>query len=121
VDESRTRKLRQILKRLGVAINESVADSDEVHDCLAELQADGWDAVMLLEASLVCREDPDPDFNPEPVRIHVDTTHREAEYRLGQSDVRLLSSLGISPSRHRSRPQRPRSSPEPSPPADDDR
>jgi hypothetical protein len=120
VDEARTKKLRQILKRLGEAINASVADSDDVHECLAELHADGWDAVMLLEASLVCREDPHPETSPEPVRIHVDTTLREAEYRLGQNDVRLLSSLGISPSRHRSRPQRPRPSPDPTPPAGDD-
>ncbi len=105
MDDTRTKKLHGLLERLGRAIRRSVADSDDVNSCLAELRADGWDAVMFLEAALGCRNDVDFDPDDDALRIHVGRTHRGAEYRIDSADARWLASLGISPSRHRSQPQ----------------
>jgi len=105
VDETRTGKIKKLLERLGTAIHASVIDSDEVNDCLAELHSGGWDAVMFLEASLLCRQDEGSDPVEEEFRIHVGTTHREAEYLLDSVDARWLAGIGISPTRHRSHPQ----------------
>jgi len=107
VDDGKITRLRELLDRLGNAIHASVVDSDEVKRCLAELRGDGWDAVMMLEAAMLCRHDEITDPLEETLRIRVDSTGSEAEYRLGSDDARWLASIGVSPTRHRSHPQRP--------------
>jgi hypothetical protein len=107
VDHERSKKLRRLLERLGTAIHASVVDSEEVKSCLSELQGGGWDAVMFLEAALGCRSDGGADPAEGALRIHVGNTHGESEYRLMPEDARWLAAIGISPTRHRSHPQRP--------------
>jgi hypothetical protein len=102
MEESRTQQLQQLLKRLGQAVHGSVIQSEEVRACLDELHDDGWRAVMLLEASLVCRDGGSLDADDGAIHIHVDPAETTANYRLDADDARLLSSLGISPTRHRS-------------------
>ncbi len=109
MEESRTQKLQQLLKRLGQAVHGSVVQSQEVRACLDELHEDGWRAVMLLEASLVCRDSGGLEVEDGAIHIHVDPSDVTADYRLDAQDAKLLSSLGISPSRHRSRTTPPRS------------
>ena len=104
MEESRTQKLQQLLRRLGQAVQGSVVQSKEVRACLDELHQSGWKAVMLLEASLVCREDGTLAAEDGSVRIHVDPSQAAARYRIDSDDAAFLSSLGISPTRHRSRP-----------------
>lgn len=104
MEESRTQKLQQLLRRLGQAVQGSVVQSKEVKACLDELHESGWKAVMLLEASLVCRENGTVAVEDGAVRIHVDPSQASARYRLDASDAAFLSSLGISPTRHRSQP-----------------
>ncbi|HSL19593.1 MAG TPA: hypothetical protein VLB51_16930 [Methylomirabilota bacterium] len=109
MDQGRRERLERLLKRLGRAVRDSVRDSDEVHGLLAELQADGWDAVMLLEASLVCRDDAeaDADADADQLQVHPTAAAPAAEYRIDAADARWLAALGISPTRHRSQPRRP--------------
>ena len=57
MEESRTQRLHELLRRLGKALHATVVSSEEVRECLEELHEDGWQAVMMLEASLVCGED----------------------------------------------------------------
>lgn len=108
VDNARSKKLRKLLERLGIAIHASVVESDEVKRCLKELQSDGWDAVMFLEAALGCRSGLSEDSGEGTLRIRIGTTTQgESEYRLAADDARWLASIGISPTKHRSHPQRP--------------
>lgn len=107
MDEEKIERLRELLDRLGHAIHASVVDSGEVKRCLTELRGDGWDAVMMLEAAMLCRHDEISDPLEETLRIQVDSTSCEAEYRLGSDDARWLASIGVSPTKHRSHPQRP--------------
>lgn len=107
VDNERSKKLRKLLERLGTAIHASVVDSDEVKVCLDELQSGGWDAVMFLEATLGCRSGEGADSAEGALRIHVGATSGESEYRLFPDDARWLTSIGISPTKRRSHPQRP--------------
>lgn len=111
MDQGRRERLEQLLKRLGRAVRDSVRDSDEVHELLAELQADGWDAVMLLEASLVCRDDAEADDveadDADRLQVLPTAAAPAAEYRIDAADARWLAALGISPTRHRSQPRRP--------------
>jgi hypothetical protein len=103
MEESRTQKLQQLLRRLGQAVHGSVIQSKEVRECLDELHEDGWRAVMLLEASLACRDGGTLDVEDGSIHIHVDPSEVTADYRIDATDARLLSALGISPSRHRSK------------------
>lgn len=102
----RNKELQDLLERLGRAIHASVVDSDEVNLRLAELHSDGWDAVMFLEASLMCRQDESIGGDAAVLHIHVGTNHRDAEYLLDASDARWLSAIGISPTKNRSIPRR---------------
>jgi hypothetical protein len=108
MEESRTKRLQEMLKRLGQAVHGSVVQSDEVRSCLEELHGDGWRAVMLLESTLVCRESGLVHATEGTIHIHVDPSAVEAAYRIDADDARLLVSLGISPTRHRARSSRRR-------------
>jgi len=114
MEESRTLKLQQLLRRLGKAVHASVVRSDEVRACLEKLHEDGWRAVMLLETSLACGEDGSIEVERGTLRLHVDTERRsDPEYRIDTFDAHFLSSLGISAGRHRSRSNNlPRPTPE---------
>ena len=115
MEESRTQRLHELLRRLGKALHQTVVRSDEVRECLEELREDGWRAVMMLETSLVCGENGSLDVGRGTMRLHVDSNLTEPEYRIGADDARFLSSIGISTGRHRSparRRPRPQSEPE---------
>jgi len=109
LEESRTKRLQQLLKRLGQAVHGSVVQSQEVRECLEELHEDGWRAVMLLESSFVCRDSGAVSAKDATIHIHVDPSDADATYRIDSDDARLLNSLGISPTRHRARSSRRRS------------
>ncbi len=104
MEESRTQQLQQLLRRLGEALHGSVVNSEEVQECLHELHDQGWDAVMLLEASVVCREDGELAADGGSLHIHANPQERKLTYRINLQDAAFLTSLGISPTRHRSRP-----------------
>jgi hypothetical protein len=102
MEESRTQRLHELLRRLGKALHATVVRSDEVRECLEELHDDGWQAVMMLETSLVCGKDGSVEVGRGTMRLHVADGSSTAEYRIGVDDARFLSSIGISVGRHRS-------------------
>ena len=87
LEESRTKRLHQLLKRLGQAVHGSVVQSEEVRECLEELHEDGWTAVMLLESSLVCRDGGGLTSKEARLHIHVDPTEQDAPYRLDAGET----------------------------------
>lgn len=106
MDETQHRKLRRLLERLGRAVHRSIEDSDDVNHCLAELRAEGWQPVAFLEAAVARRNDDGVEPDELALRIRVGPATPEAEYLLDADDARWLAAIGISPSRHRSHPQR---------------
>ena len=103
MEDSRTHRLQELLRRLGKAVHGSVVRSEEVRACLDELHEEGWHAVMLLETSLACSESGSVEVDKGILRMHVGTADSAIpEYRLDVADARFLSSLGISAGRHRS-------------------
>jgi hypothetical protein len=115
MEESRTQRLHELLRKLGKALHATVVRSDEVRECLEELHEDGWQAVMMLETSMVCGADGAVDVGRGTMRLHVGDTTAPTEYRIGVDDARFLSSIGISIGRHRSpskRLPRPQSEPD---------
>jgi hypothetical protein len=106
MEESRTQRLQELLRRLGKALHETVVRSDEVRACLDELHDNGWQAVMMVETSLACSEDGSIESGRGTMRLHVSEDLAAPEYRIGVDDARFLSSIGISAGRHRSMPRR---------------
>lgn len=106
MSQPRTQKLQQLLKRLGQAIHGSVVNSEEVQACLRELHEGGWDAVMLLDAAVACREDGSLEVDKAALHVHAEPEPLQVSYRINRDDASLLGSLGISPSRYRSQSPR---------------
>ena len=45
-------ELKKLMKELGEAINQSVAESDEISDVMARIRAGGYDVFLVLEATI---------------------------------------------------------------------
>jgi hypothetical protein len=44
--------LKELMKQLGVAINESLSESDSVSSAMADIRAAGYDIFLVLEATI---------------------------------------------------------------------
>jgi hypothetical protein len=45
-------ELKKLMKELGEAINQAVADSDQISDVMARIKASGHDVFLVLEATI---------------------------------------------------------------------
>ena len=104
--------LREMLKELGQAINESISGSDRVHDSLQKIRDEGYNLYMVLDAkvgvnrrerprasrstrrslALVGREERDDRGEPA-------SGEERAAFRINLKDLRFLRSVGIDPTR----------------------
>jgi hypothetical protein len=96
--------LREMLKELGQAINESISGSGRVHDSIQRIRDEGYNLYMVLDAKVgvnrresrsprarrVLDEDSAPGVSPSETR---------AAFRINLKDLRFLKSLGIDPTR----------------------
>ncbi len=95
--------LREMLKELGQAINESISGSGRVHESIQRIRDEGYNLYMVLDAKVgvkkesrsgrgrkgVVREEPQEGRGSE----------ERAAFRINLKDLRLLKSLGIDPTR----------------------
>jgi hypothetical protein len=100
--------LREMLKELGQAINESISGSDRVHDSIQKIRDEGYNLYMVLDAKVGVnrREARARDGRArrrrtavEPVVEKVATGDARAAFLINVKDVRILKSLGIDPTR----------------------
>jgi hypothetical protein len=102
-------QLKQLLRELGHAINESVADSARIAETIAAIRASGYDIVLKLDATigLARRESQPPRITPqdrkllESLHIRVDDEVMEEEspekaLKVTPQDIKFLKSLKIS-------------------------
>lgn len=101
-------QLKQLLKELGHAINETVSDSERIAEAIANLRAAGFDIVLKLDATIgLARRDNKPlrltttdKRFLEALHIRVDDEIVEDEATLPDvemtaQDIRFLKSLKI--------------------------
>ncbi len=97
--------LRQMLKELGQAINESISGSDRVHESIQRIRDEGYNLYMVLDAKVgVNKREPRGGggrrrlvtSGKEPDETLVE---ERAAFRINVKDLRLLKSLGIDPTR----------------------
>ena len=101
--------LREMLKELGEAINESISGSGRVRDSIQRIRDEGYDLYMVLDAKVGvnrhearAREGRAPrrrGARVAPVVERVATGDERAAFLINVKDVRILKSLGIDPTR----------------------
>jgi hypothetical protein len=93
--------LREMLKELGQAINESISGSGRVHDSIQRIRDEGYNLYMVLDAKVgVNKRDGRRSrrvLAAEPEEV--ERTNERAAFRINLKDLRFLKSLGIDPTR----------------------
>ncbi len=87
-------QFKRLVKELGYAINESLAESDRIADVMGRIRAAGYDLFLVLEVTI--------GFNKrgESGLVHrqklAPDKHPEAEFHLTNQDAQFLRALKIS-------------------------
>ncbi|HEX9287693.1 MAG TPA: hypothetical protein VF999_10560 [Thermoanaerobaculia bacterium] len=94
--------LRQMLKELGQAINESISGSGRVHESIQRIRDEGYNLYMVLDAKVGVnrREGRGGSRSRSSSRGEKEpATEERAAFRINVKDLRFLRSLGIDPTR----------------------
>ena len=95
--------LREMLKELGQAINESISGSGRVHDSIQKIRDEGYNLYMVLDAKVgvnkrEAKARGTRRTSAEPAEVERSSGDRAA-FRINLKDLRFLKSLGIDPTR----------------------
>jgi hypothetical protein len=86
-------KLKQLMKELGEAINESLSESEPIAEVISKIKAGGYDVFLVLEATIgFNRRDEEEDTRPAST---LPATRREVEFKINAQDQKFLKSLKI--------------------------
>ena len=90
-------KIKQLLRELGTAINESISGSEDVNRQIQRIRDEGYNLYVVLDATIgLNREDGEPSDEPAVVTVKSD---KEVQFRININDLALLRALGIDPTR----------------------
>ena len=92
-------KLRAMLKELGDAINDSVSESDRVHDTIEKLREHGYRLFLNLDARIGIEREESFGEDDEEAGPGEESAAATAEFRIDFRDLRFLKSVGIDPTR----------------------
>lgn len=86
-------RLKHLMKELGDAINDSLAESERIAQVIAQIKANGYDVFLVLEATIGFNKREEETVG-RPVAAR--TVPDEAELRITAQDLKFLKSLRIS-------------------------
>lgn len=102
-------RMKQLLQKLGHAINDSVAESDRIAEAISGVRAAGFEIVLKLDATIGLARKSSDDAKMssqdrrflESMRIRVDEDvleeePAEAKFAITAQDIKFLKSLKIS-------------------------
>lgn len=95
-------KIRQLLKELGEAINESISASPDVNDRIQQIRDEGYNLYVVLDATIgLNREDEEPSEGETSSQQQFIAAPRseDVRFRIDISDLGFLRSIGIDPTR----------------------
>jgi hypothetical protein len=92
-------KIKQLLRELGTAINESISGSDDVNKQIQKIRDEGYNLYVVLDATIGLNRDGDPEPAPPAAELVVKDRNKEVQFRININDLALLRSLGIDPTR----------------------
>jgi hypothetical protein len=86
--------MKERMKELGDAINETLANSDQIAEVISRIKSEGYDVFLVLEATVgFNRQEGEAS---EDVDAIPDTASGDPELKVNAHDVRFLKSLKIS-------------------------
>ncbi len=95
--------LREMLKELGQAINESISGSGRVHDSIQRIRDEGYNLYMVLDAKVgVNKRDGRSGSRGRSAGARGENgtgSEERAAFRINVKDLRFLKSVGIDPTR----------------------
>lgn len=96
-------KIKQLLRELGTAINESISGSEDVNRHIQRIRDEGYNLYVVLDATIgLNREGEEEEESagdttmPAVVTVKSD---KEIQFRINVNDLALLRALGIDPTR----------------------
>lgn len=89
-------RIKQLLRDLGTAINESISGSDDVNRHIQRIRDEGYNLYVVLDATIGLNKEDDDE---EPAKPAVVVTDKDVQFRINVTDLGLLRSLGIDPTR----------------------
>ena len=99
VDTNVDDKIKQLLRELGTAINESISSSDDVNRQIQKIRDEGYNLYVVLDATIgLNRQDEEPAEPPATAELVV-KNDKEVQFRINVNDLALLRALGIDPTR----------------------
>jgi pentose-5-phosphate-3-epimerase len=84
-------QLKQLMKELGEAINESLADSDAIAEVVSRIKDGGYDIFLVLEATIGVSK---PGEKTDKTSM-VTTLTSNPEFKINDQDLKFLKSLRI--------------------------
>jgi hypothetical protein len=86
-------QLKQLMKELGDAINESLSDSDQIAEVVSRIKEGGYDIFLVLEATIgVSKQGEKP---TDKTTSLVTTLSTNPEFKVNDQDLKFLKSLRI--------------------------
>lgn len=89
-------RIKQLLRDLGTAINESISGSDDVNRQIQRIRDEGYDLYVVLDATIGLNKQGE---NEESTEVAVARPAKEVQFRININDLALLRGLGIDPTR----------------------
>ncbi|HEX9492553.1 MAG TPA: hypothetical protein VGA33_04770, partial [Thermoanaerobaculia bacterium] len=72
-------KIKQLLRELGSAINESISGSDDVNKQIQKIRDEGYNLYVVLDATIGLNR---PGDNPEPSAEVIVKSDKEIQFRI---------------------------------------
>ncbi len=101
-------RIRQLLKELGDAINESISESTDVNDRIQRIRDEGYNLYVVLDATIGLNKEDEPEqsaataesTSPAARTVAIAKSPRgDVQFRIDISDLGFLRSIGIDPTR----------------------
>jgi hypothetical protein len=105
-------KIKQLLRDLGTAINESISGSDDVSRHIQKIRDEGYDLYVVLDATIGLNKQDDDESETastettsitsspaEAPQTAVVKSDKSVQFRINVNDLALLRQLGIDPTR----------------------
>ena len=85
-------QLKQLMKELGDAINESLSDSEQISEVVARIKDGGYDIFLVLEATIGVSKQGE---KPTDRTSLITTLSTNPEFKVSDQDLKFLKSLRI--------------------------
>jgi hypothetical protein len=92
VDEN----LKQLFQQLGEAMNQSLANSDDVANVIGQIKSSGYDVFLAFEATIgFSKHEEEEEQTTKAGPTLVNARGRDPEFKVNAQDERFLKSLRI--------------------------